>query len=58
MLLLERGDSEINPRDLSSTAPLELGVQYGHVGIVGLLKAAQTQHSGSTGAEPSTSVGY
>ncbi|RPA89128.1 ankyrin [Choiromyces venosus 120613-1] len=37
MLLLERGDCDLNARDLSGATPLELAVQYGYVGIVGLL---------------------
>ncbi|RPA91209.1 hypothetical protein L873DRAFT_1819920 [Choiromyces venosus 120613-1] len=58
MLLLERGDSDLNARDLSGATPLELAVQNGYGEIVRLLKAAQTHHSGPTGAEPSASVGY
>ncbi|RPA91731.1 hypothetical protein L873DRAFT_1818916 [Choiromyces venosus 120613-1] len=58
MLLLERGDSDLNARDLSDATPLELAVKKGYERIVGLVKTAQTHHSGPTGAESSTSVGY
>ncbi|RPA97045.1 ankyrin, partial [Choiromyces venosus 120613-1] len=30
MLLLERGESDLNARDLSGATPLELAVQYEH----------------------------
>ncbi|RPA91186.1 hypothetical protein L873DRAFT_1819888 [Choiromyces venosus 120613-1] len=58
LLLLERGDSDLNARDLSGATPLELAVQSGYEGIVGLLKAAQTYYSGPTGAGSSTPTGY
>ncbi|RPA98240.1 hypothetical protein L873DRAFT_1808490 [Choiromyces venosus 120613-1] len=58
LLLLERGDSYLNTHDLSGATPLELAVQSGYEGIVGLLKAAQTHYSGPTGAGSSTLAGY
>ncbi|RPA88634.1 hypothetical protein L873DRAFT_1562235, partial [Choiromyces venosus 120613-1] len=43
-LLLERGETDLNARDLSGATPLELAAKGRHEGIVGLLKAAQTHH--------------
>ncbi|RPA91746.1 hypothetical protein L873DRAFT_1818930 [Choiromyces venosus 120613-1] len=58
LLLLERGDSDLNARDLSGATPLGLAVRGGYEGIVGLLKAAQTHYSGPTGAGSITLAGY